>query len=38
MKKFVALLLALVTVLGLCACGGAPKEEEKPQLQIGTAR
>ena len=35
MKKFVALFLVLVTVLGLCACGGAPEEKEKPQLQIG---
>ena len=29
MKKFIAMLLALVMVLSLCACGGSSKEEPK---------
>lgn len=35
MKKILSLTLAILMLLSLCACGGAPKEEEKPQLQIG---
>ena len=36
MKKILCLILAIVTVLSLCACGGsAGAQEEKPQLQIG---
>ena len=35
MKKFLCLTLAVMLLLSLCACGSAPKEQEKPQLQIG---
>lgn len=31
MKKYLALLLALVMALGLCACGGAPAQEPAPE-------
>ena len=38
MKKILCLILAIATVLSLCACGGSGgenKQEEKPQLQVG---
>lgn len=39
MKKMLALLLALMMVLSLCACGGkeeSPVEEEKPEAPVET--
>ena len=38
MKKLTALILCLVIVLGLCACGGSGTEEAPAGLQVGYAR
>ena len=35
MKKIIALLLALVMVFALCACGGSAKEEQTYTIRIG---
>lgn len=37
MKKIIALLLALVMVLGLAACGAKAPEAETPKEEIGRA-
>ena len=34
MKKIIALLLALVMVFALCACGGSAKEEQTYTIRI----
>ena len=39
MKKLISLVLSLVLVLGLCACGESSGEEKVPEgLQIGYGR
>ena len=37
MKKALALILALMMVLSLAACGGEPTETKGPENQIGRA-
>ena len=36
MKKIIALILALVMVLALCACGGSPKDDTQDEVDYST--